>query len=266
MNQTVMKVNVSMQIVRQSGDKFLYQDLKLGTKNQIRKYEVGACYFDSKVARVKAYELICDKPNDVIDIRDTLYDARSEIKSFLTSIQPGAKDQNGNPVTIADLLEYIHNKNKKDGTVIKLSPYSVQIKVTMQHVVPKDVVVPFSNRYHENKSWYSSSIQVLEVRIPLLPCIDSNESLNEIFDRITKYIEGIPQLKHTGPVARPTQDVIKELIGIDRFRKLLEEKKDRNSSPSGPNSLYQDNGEALFNDDKLSDVLEFNGSSNNMDS
>lgn len=258
MSQTVMKVNVSMQIVKQSGDKFIFSEPKLGTKNQIRKYEVGACYFDSKVARTKAYELICDNPDDVLTIRDTIHNARLDIKDYLISMKSGCSS-NGESQTIGDLLNYIHNLKKTGNTVNKVSPYSVQIKVTMQHIVPKDVTVDYPERYHENANWYSSSTQALEVRVPLVPYLDSNPRLDEIFAVIIRYFDEIPQLNHSSKVSRPTQEVIRELIGLDRFRKLLGEKKD-NQSSQGSESDYQldEDEESLFDDNHNDSVADFN--------
>lgn len=231
-NQTVLKVNVSLQIVKQSGDEFLLKDIKMSTKNQIRKYDVGACYYDSKVTRSKSLELICDSPSDVINARDELYSIRSKIKSDLTSLDSGMAAGN-QPLTVAELLERIHraNKTRENGT-IKISPYSLQVKVTMQHIVPKDVQLLYPERYHENNNWYSSNTQVLEVRVPLVQQLDSKERLNEVFDKVIEYINELPYVGHSSDTARPTQDVIKELIGQDRFNKLIEEKKNKEVSAS----------------------------------
>lgn len=225
---TLLKINTLVTVVKQSGTSFLFKDVKNGTSGRIQPREVGACYMTSQMHHSHACEFHIQDMQQLMNLLSKIKDFREDLKSELLGYLSGILNNKGEQQSIGELLNYVKQFNKKNREAnnskrIKLSPYSIMIKITLQHFVPKDIkeTMQFPERYNENSADFSSNQQVLELRIPVCPSVDSMDSLYEIFNKVKDFINSLNPV-YKAERARSTRLSLENLVGKERYTKILQ--------------------------------------------
>lgn len=227
--KTLLKVNLLTTVVAQSGNEFMCNDIKHGTSRRINNREVGACYARSNLDFTYATEFHIENENQLFELVSKFDNLKSTTRNDLLSKPSGIRKDNGSENTIGELLKLVTEtnlmfKNKRSSRRFKLSPYSIMTKVTIQHFVPKDLkdTMKYPERYTENTVDYSSNLQVYELRIPLVPSLDSELAIAEIFSSCKRYIDSLNP-NHRFEKARSTRLSLKSLIGNERYELLTKQ-------------------------------------------
>lgn len=224
-NSTLLKLNATVSVVTQPGLKFLCNDIKNGTSGKIQNREVGACYFKDHLKYSYAAEFNTLMTHELMSIVSKCKSERDQYKEDLFRKPSGIPDRNGRELNIKQAIESLRLMNEqnrlKGDNIFRISPYSVMIKITLQHFVPKihygKMIYP--ERYNENTYDYSSNQQVYEIRVPLVPYFDTEDMIETIFFHVKEFVDSLNP-DRTFSRSRSTKQSFKDLLSDIEFEQL----------------------------------------------